>query len=61
MKESTTFDAVTKKKIEPVLGVNYMSSDESVVMSEDESDGMPAKKFVKHLAMWRSAEFQNYN
>lgn len=38
-----------------------MSSDESVIMSEDEeSDAVPAKKFIKHVAMWRSVEFQNY-
>lgn len=60
MKESTTFDEATKKKLEGVLSVSYMSSDESVVLSEDEDDAAPAKKFVKHLAMWRSVEFQNY-
>ena len=37
-----------------------MSSDESVIMSEDESNVTPSKKFVKHAAMWRSVEFQNY-
>ena len=50
----------TKKKLEPLLS-NYMSSDESVIMSEDEEgDSIPAKKFVRHLAVWRSVEFQNY-
>ena len=61
LKESTTLDVATKKKLEPLLGVNYMSSDESVITSEDEeSDAIPAKKFVKRVAVWRSVEFQNY-
>lgn len=42
-----------------------MSSDESVILSEDEkgaptSTAAPSKKFVKQLAMWRSVEFQHY-
>ena len=36
-----------------------MSSDESVIVSDEEAD-TPSKKFVKHTAQWRSAEFQNY-
>ena len=42
-----------------------MSSDKSVILSEDEkgaptSTAAPSKKFVKQLAMWRSVEFQHY-
>lgn len=41
-----------------------MSSDESVIGSEDDSDaertGGTNKKFIKHELPWRSSEYQKY-
>ena len=51
-----------KAKLEPVLKVNYMSSDESIVPSENSDDEcyVPQKKFRVSYLTWRSAEFQKY-
>ena len=51
-----------KAKLEPVLKVDYMSSDESIVPSENSDDEcyVPQKKFRVSYLTWRSAEFQKY-
>ena len=69
--QSTSLDDQTKKKLESVLLPDYMSSDESVVVSDEDdnpsinsdSENLPAfkgKKLIKHVAVWRSEEFQDY-
>lgn len=60
MKQSTTLDVETKKKVEPLMKADYMSSDESITLSDQSDEEMPLKhrKFIKHVATWRSAEFQ---
>lgn len=68
--QSTSLDDQTKKKLESVLFPDFMSSDESVIIS-DESDNpsdsenltsatFKGKKLIKHVAVWRSEEFQGY-
>ena len=59
---STSIDPSIKQKFEPVLKVDYMSSDESIVASEGSDDvaAAPPKKFVKHQLKWWSDEFQKY-
>ena len=61
--QSTTLDAETKQKLQPLMKPQYMSSDESVVESGDDSEQeeqLGEKKLVKRRAVWRSHEFQNY-
>ena len=58
---STTMSRETKSMLEPLLIPDYMSSDESVYLSDDEEEMTPAsKKLVKRRAAWRSEEFQGY-
>ena len=68
--QSTSLDNQTKK-LESVLLQDYMSPDESVVVSDEDdnplinsdSENLPAfkgKKLIKHVAVWRSEEFQDY-
>ena len=47
------------------MKADYMSSDESVVSSDDqENTDLEIKhkrqKFLRHIAVWRSAEFQDF-
>ena len=65
---STTTSRDIKEMVEPLLAASYMSSDESVIVSKEESEEQllslgPAtqgKKLVKKRAAWRSTEFQGY-
>ena len=70
LRDSTTLDEATKKRVEPVLTAEYMSSDETAMEDSDaesvRSDGSehptdPApkkKKLIKHKLPWRSQEMQ---
>jgi len=61
-------DEATKKRVEPLLTAEYMSSDEtSIEDSNDESAGSDSseqptepktkkKKLIKHTLFWRSRE-----
>lgn len=65
LKNSTSMSADLKSKVEPLLKAAYMSSDESVLScSSDEGENAlsePSRKKVrKHMAVWRSDEFQEY-
>ena len=47
------------------MKADYMSSDESVVSSDDKENTDPEithkrQKFLRHIAVWRSAEFQDF-
>ena len=63
--QSNSLDSETKQKLEPLMKADYMSSDESVVSSDDEENTDPEithkrQKFLRHIAVWRSAEFQDF-
>lgn len=55
-------DAALTAKLEPVLQVDYMSSDESIIQSEGSDDEciVVPKKFRVNALNWRSTEFQKY-
>ena len=65
---STTTSRDIKEMFEPLLAASYMYSDESVIVSKEESEEQllslgPAtqgKKLVKKRTAWRSTEFQGY-
>ena len=65
---STTTSRDIKEMVEPLLAASYMYSDESVIVSEEESEehllslgpATQGKKLVKKRAAWRSTEFQGY-
>uniref|UniRef100_A0A1X7TTA7 Uncharacterized protein n=1 Tax=Amphimedon queenslandica TaxID=400682 RepID=A0A1X7TTA7_AMPQE len=64
LNEFTTFDKNRKAKVMEVLVTDTMSSDESVVQSDEDdredSVAAPKKYFVKHPLRWRSPELTNY-
>lgn len=71
LKNSTSLSAEIKTKLEPLLRANYMSSDESILDSNDEFSDNAAEnapcpvptrrnKLLKKRATWRSEEFQVY-
>lgn len=71
LRKSTTLDEESKKKIEPVLTANCMSSEESIVA--DSEDGDPGrhssdsetpevskkKRLIRHQLPWRSEDFED--
>ena len=63
--QSNSLDSETKQKLKPLIKADYMSSDESVVSSDDkENTDLEIKhkrhKFLRHIVVWRSAEFQDF-
>ena len=71
LRQSTTIDEGTKRKVEPLLKAQFMSSDESAIESDaahshpDSSDSEKdseatgcRKKLIRHKLPWRSEEFE---
>ncbi|XP_065887801.1 uncharacterized protein [Dysidea avara] len=71
LRNSTTLDEATKKRVEPLLTAEYMSSDETAIEdsgdesarsdSSERSTDEPKtkkKKLIKHTLSWRSREME---
>ena len=66
LRDSTTLDDETKKRVEPLLTVEYMSSDETAIEDSEDDDSAASdhdqtakkKKLIKHKLQWRSQELQ---